>query len=135
MSVFSHVLMNLSIYVLKALKPAQFLALLKHSVGMSMEPESWEDFEDTSSKMSSLSINANSFVPNATAAAFVPRFSQETSDNFSQPPHTQQPLQTNGHVHQPTEITELVFAISIYIIYIFITCYISHVIYKYILYI
>ena len=78
-----------------------------------MEPESWEDFEDTSSRMGSLNINASSFVPSVGAAPFVPggapfvpgaapfvpRFAQNTSDNHTN--HTQPELHTNGHVYQP----------------------------------
>lgn len=67
---------------------------------MSIEPESWEDFEDTSSRLNSLNINATAFIPNVTAAPFVPRFAQHTSDNFSLPSQTQ----SNGHVYQPNQM-------------------------------
>lgn len=59
---------------------------------MSVEPESWEDFEDTQSRLTSLNINASAFVPSAFAPSFVPR-------TFAPDANTA-PLQTNGHLHE-----------------------------------
>ena len=44
---------------------------------MSVEPESWEDFEESASKLSSLNINASEFVPNVYAQPFIPKFGGE----------------------------------------------------------
>ena len=37
-------------------------------------PESWESVADTTAGIGALNVNANVFVPNANAAAFVPSF-------------------------------------------------------------
>jgi len=64
---------------------------------MSIEPESWEDYEvDQSSRLSNLNINASAFVPSVLATPFVPRFTPNAA-----PP--QESPQTNGHDFQAKE--------------------------------
>lgn len=62
-----------------------------------MEPESWEEMEDQTKKLSDLNISAPSFVPNAFAQSFTPSFAPAQ-------PAVVEPVASNGHIDKEAEL-------------------------------